>query len=166
MVCAITTRQWSNLIQALDLSAAVSALESALDVSFATDEGLRFVHRNRLYPLFDAAFASRDSGDLGSLLDAAGVTWGPYQSLREAVMDDARLISGNPMFAPAAQPSGIDYPNAGPAAMLPAEARGECLPAPRLGQHTDEVLATVLGLPDHEIARLHDAGTVAGAPPR
>ena len=35
-------------------------------------------------------------------------------------------------------------------------------PAPRLGEHTDQVLAEVLGLPDGEIARLHDGKIVAG----
>jgi 2-methylfumaryl-CoA isomerase len=34
--------------------------------------------------------------------------------------------------------------------------------APQLGEHTEEVLADVLGLSSTEIARLHDAGTVAG----
>jgi 2-methylfumaryl-CoA isomerase len=34
--------------------------------------------------------------------------------------------------------------------------------APRLGQHTDEILADMLGLPDHAIGRLRDAGLVAG----
>ncbi|MEZ5166480.1 MAG: CaiB/BaiF CoA-transferase family protein [Acidimicrobiales bacterium] len=32
--------------------------------------------------------------------------------------------------------------------------------APRLGEHTDEVLATVLGLDDGELARLHAAGII------
>jgi 2-methylfumaryl-CoA isomerase len=31
-----------------------------------------------------------------------------------------------------------------------------------LGEHTDEVLAGVLGLSEHEIGRLHDEGVVAG----
>jgi 2-methylfumaryl-CoA isomerase len=35
-------------------------------------------------------------------------------------------------------------------------------PAPRLGQHTDEVLAEVLDMSGTEIGRLHDAGVVAG----
>jgi 2-methylfumaryl-CoA isomerase len=35
-------------------------------------------------------------------------------------------------------------------------------PAPLLGQHTDEILATVLGLSDAEIGTFHDAGVVAG----
>jgi 2-methylfumaryl-CoA isomerase len=43
------------------------------------------------------------------------------------------------------------------------DARRPVTPAPRLGQHTDEVLAEVLGLSSGEIGRLHDAGIVAGA---
>jgi 2-methylfumaryl-CoA isomerase len=36
------------------------------------------------------------------------------------------------------------------------------LRAPRLGEHTDEILMEVLGLPSGEVGRLHDAGIVAG----
>jgi 2-methylfumaryl-CoA isomerase len=32
-----------------------------------------------------------------------------------------------------------------------------------LGEHTDEILLDVLGLPAHEVGALHDAGIVAGA---
>jgi 2-methylfumaryl-CoA isomerase len=35
-------------------------------------------------------------------------------------------------------------------------------PAPKLGQHTDDILADVLRLPTGEIARLHDRGIVGG----
>ena len=35
-------------------------------------------------------------------------------------------------------------------------------PAPRLGEHTDAVLSEVLGLPDAEIAGLHDRKIIAG----
>ena len=35
-------------------------------------------------------------------------------------------------------------------------------PAPLLGEHTEQVLAEVLGLGAAEIARLHDDGTVSG----
>ena len=35
--------------------------------------------------------------------------------------------------------------------------------ATRLGQHTDEVLAEVLGLGDAELGTLHDDGIVGGA---
>jgi 2-methylfumaryl-CoA isomerase len=35
-------------------------------------------------------------------------------------------------------------------------------PAPRLGQHTDEILLADLGLSEAEVADLHDHGIVAG----
>jgi len=35
-------------------------------------------------------------------------------------------------------------------------------PAPVLGEHTDEVLAEILGLSALEIGKLHDSGIVAG----
>ena len=34
--------------------------------------------------------------------------------------------------------------------------------APKLGEHTEQILAEVLGLGGAEIGRLHDAGVVAG----
>ncbi|MCA1657446.1 MAG: 2-methylfumaryl-CoA isomerase, partial [Actinobacteria bacterium] len=34
--------------------------------------------------------------------------------------------------------------------------------APLLGEHTEEILADVLGLSEGEIGRLHDEGVVAG----
>ncbi len=37
--------------------------------------------------------------------------------------------------------------------------------APALGEHTDEILAEVLGMGEGEIGRLHDEGTVAGPAP-
>jgi 2-methylfumaryl-CoA isomerase len=39
---------------------------------------------------------------------------------------------------------------------------GEALAAPRLGQHTDEVLAEVLGLDEREIAQLHARDVIQG----
>ena len=36
------------------------------------------------------------------------------------------------------------------------------MPAPRLGEHTDEILLGVLGLSSSQVGALHDAGVVAG----
>jgi 2-methylfumaryl-CoA isomerase len=35
-------------------------------------------------------------------------------------------------------------------------------PAPRLGQHTNEILAEIPGLSSGEIGRYHDAGIIPG----
>jgi 2-methylfumaryl-CoA isomerase len=160
MLLAITPKQWSKALEALGLAAEVAALEVELGVSFATDEGVRFTHRARLYPLFERAFAKRSAAELAPAFDAGGVTWGAYQPL-EAALADPRLFKGNPVFEDIRHPSGLSYPAPGAMATIPQDVRGEVRPAPRLGQHTDEVLAEVLGMSSVEIGKLHDGGVVA-----
>jgi 2-methylfumaryl-CoA isomerase len=159
MVLAITPKQWSKALDALAINPQVAALEAELGVSFATDEGLRFAHRDRLGAIFDAAFAVRTAAELTPAFDAGGVTWGSYQALENA-LDDTRLYKGNPVFETVKGPSGMSYPTPGAMGSIPQDDRLPVQPAPRLGQHTDEVLADVLGLPSTEIGRLHDAGVV------
>ncbi|HEY2752879.1 CoA transferase [Phenylobacterium sp.] len=161
MLLAITPKQWSKALEALGLTSEVAALEAELGVTFATDEGLRFTHRARLYPLFERAFAQRTAAELAPAFDAGGVTWGAYQPL-EAALEDPRLYKDNPVFEDVSHPSGLNYPAPGAMATIPQDRRGQVKPAPRLGQHTDEVLAEVLGMSAAEIGRLHDAGLVAG----
>lgn len=161
IVVAITPRQWTGLLRTLDLGDAVTAMEAELGVSFVGDEGARFQHRARLFPLFEAAFAARSAEALKPAFDAGGVTWGEYQTLHEAVTHDPRLFTANPLFETLTHPSGLRYPASGPAGTLAHERRGSVATAPKLGQHTDEVLATVLGLDGGAIGRLHDEGLVA-----
>jgi 2-methylfumaryl-CoA isomerase len=161
MLVAITARQWNGLLQVLEIEAAVGALEAELSVSFAADEGLRFDHRARLFPIFEAAFAAKTLAELAPAFEKEGVCWGPYQAMSQAAQE-TRLFKGNPVFDDIAHPSGRTYPAAGFAGTIPQEARAPARPAARLGQHTDEVLSQVLGLSDAEIARLHDTGLVAG----
>ncbi len=162
MLLAITPKQWSKALEVLGLAAQIAELEAELGVDFATDEGLRFTHRARLYPLFERAFAARTAAELTPAFDAGGVTWGAYQPLEKA-LEDPRLYKDNPVFETVRHPSGLSYPAPGAMATLPRDRRGPVQPAPRLGQHTDEVLARVLEMSASEIGRLHDAGVVAGA---
>ena len=161
IVVAITPRQWTGLLATLDLATPVAAIEAELGVSFARDEGARFIHRSRLFPLFEAAFAARDSATLKPAFDKGGVTWGEYQTLHQAVTGDARLFTANPLFQTIRHPSGLRYPASGPAATLTKEARGPLAPAPRLGEHSDQILSEVLGLDSGAIGRLHDRGVIA-----
>ena len=162
MLLCITPKQWEKALDVLGIGAAVAAVEAELGLSFARDEGLRFTHRARLYPLFERAFAAKTAAELAPAFDAGGVTWGSDQTL-DAALGDPRLFKDNPLFEAVKHPSGLTYPAPGAMGTIPQDARGPVTPAPRLGQHTDEVLAEVLGLSGAEIAKLHDAKVVAGA---
>ena len=159
MIVVVTPRQWTNLIAALGLGEAIAALEAARGVSFATDDGLRFAHRDALYPLFESAVAARSLKDLTAVFDAGGIVHSPYRTMYDAVQDRA-LVADNPIFGQADNPSGFAYPAAGAFATLPQSERQPPRAAPRNGEHSEEILANRLSLPSGEIARLIDAGIV------
>ncbi|HET6522910.1 CoA transferase [Sphingopyxis sp.] len=159
MIVVVTPRQWANLIAALNLGEAVARIEAERGVSFAADDGLRFEHRDALYPLFEAAIAARDHDDLAAAFDAGGIVHSPYRTMVEAVEDPA-LVAGNPIFGNAHNPSGFAYPAAGAFATLPQRDRQPPRAAPRNGEHSEEILADRLSLSSAELARLIDAGIV------
>lgn len=163
MIVAVTHRQWANLVAALNLGDAIGRVEAERGVSFAKDDGLRFTHRDALFPLFEAAIAARDHADLAAAFDAGGIVHSAYGTMADAVRDP-RLVTENPIFGTADDPSGTRYPAVGAFATLPGEERRPPAPAPRNGQHSEQVLAETLGLSSGEIARLFDAGIAA--PPR
>jgi 2-methylfumaryl-CoA isomerase len=160
MVVAITPRQWSALVDSLGVGAAIKALEKQLGVSFDNDEGIRYRHRERLWPIFEATFAAKPIRELGTLFDAGGVTWAPYRTVAEAAASEDRFGLAASMEG-IVHPSGYTYPAPGAAARFESLSRFPVAPSPRLGQHTDEVLSAVLALPDSEIARLHDRKLIA-----
>ena len=162
MVVAITPRQWTGLVAALGIAAEVEAAEAELGVSFKRDEGLRFRHRGRLLPLVEGALADMTCAEATERFERHGVCWGPYRTVKEALDAGGPLSAANPVFAETEHPSGHRYLTPGSAATFTAGARLAPPRAPRLGEHTDAVLREVLGLPDSEIARLHEEGLVAG----
>lgn len=159
MIVVVTHRQWANLIAALGIGEDIARIEAARGVSFARDDGLRYTHRDALFPLFEAAIAARTHADLAAAFDAGGIVHSAYQTMRDAAADPA-LVAANPIFGAAANPSGAAYPAAGAFATIPGRERIAPAPAPRNGAHSEEVLADRLRLPAGEIARLIDAGIV------
>ena len=162
MIVVVTPRQWTNLVAALGLGDAIAAIESDRGVSFAADDGLRFDHRDALYPLFERAIAARDHDDLAAAFDAGGIVHSPYRTMYDAVQDPA-LVADNPIFGAADNPSGFAYPAAGAFSTIPQAKRHSPRAAPLNGQHSEEVLADRLSLSSGEIARLIDAGIVGVA---
>lgn len=162
MIVVVTPRQWSNLLVALELSEKVAELEAQLGVSFAKNDGVRFTHRDALFPLFEQAIGGRNHSDLAATLDAGGVVHSAYRTMLDAARDP-KLVADNPIFGSASNPSGFVYPAVGAFATVPRAHRRAPQPAPLNGQHSEEVLATVMSLSSGEIARLIDAGVVGVA---
>lgn len=164
MIVAITVKQWRGLCRACGIEDSVAALETALGVDFV-DEGVRFEWRQVLFALIERWCAARPLAEIAAALEAEGLSWGPYQTVRQMLDDDPRASTANPMFET------VEHPDIG-AVLTPGSPIGfrgadrvSVAPAPRLGAHTDEVLAEVLGLDSGAIGRLHDDGIVAGAKP-
>ncbi|MDT0506439.1 CoA transferase [Novosphingobium sp. MMS21-SN21R] len=164
MIVAINERQWQGLVRALDLSSAVAGLEAAFGVSLSGDDGVRFRHRDAIFAVLEKAIAAITHAELVERLDVEGVTHGPYNTLPQA-MQDERLFTANPLFTMSNNnPSGLAYPAAGAIATIPQMERTPAVPAPHIGQHTEQVLAERLKLPAGEIARLVDTGIAGIAP--
>lgn len=161
MLVAISHRQWTNVLEALELVSAVADLEKSLNVSFATDEGIRFQHRGELFPMFERAIAALDFEQVSTLFKKHRVCWSPYYTLHEALHKEPRYSPSGPMFTELEHPSGLSYPAPGPAARSSDIPRKPLTRAPYLGEHTDQVLTEILDMSATEIGRLHDAGVIA-----
>jgi 2-methylfumaryl-CoA isomerase len=159
MIVVVTPRQWSQLVAALGLQRAIAAVEAERGVSFAKDDGLRFMHRDALFPLFDQAIGARSHGELAKVLDEGGVVHSAYRTMFDAAKDP-QLVANNPIFGAVVNPSGFAYPAAGAFATVPQLERHAPRAAPRNGQHSEQILADQLSLSSGEIARLIDAGIV------
>jgi 2-methylfumaryl-CoA isomerase len=164
MVVALTLRQWKSLEDATGLQESFAMVEQQMGVDLSR-EGDRFKAREVLGAILKAWTTRRTLDEIRTCFDEHGVCWGPYQTFTELVGDDPRCSTENPMFAEVDQPGIGTYLMPGSPLHCGATPRVEVRRAPLLGEHTDEILATCLGLGDAEIGRLHDGGVVAGPEP-
>lgn len=164
MVVALTRRQWQNLCKATGLGPHFEAVGARLGLDLA-QEGDRFRARSELAAVLAPWIAARDAADVLAGFAAADVCAGPYQSVRELVEADTDATRDNPLFSMQSQPDVGRYLMPGSPLYFSAHPHADGAPAPKLGEHTDEVLATVLGLDAAAIGRLHDARLVAGVGP-
>jgi 2-methylfumaryl-CoA isomerase len=162
MVIGLTDRQWSGLVRALGMVEDVAALTTRLGLDLR-DEGNRFRARKEISGLFAPWFARHDYSEVAAMFDKAGLTWAPFRSFAEAVRDDPDLSEDNPMVTLLDQPGIGTYPVPGSPVNWGALPRLAPVRAPRLGEHSEAVLADVLGMASGEIGRLMDARIVAGA---
>jgi 2-methylfumaryl-CoA isomerase len=161
MVVGLTPRQWQNLVEATGISDACSQIEKLLGVDLS-EEGGRFAAREVIGSVLKPWIISRTLAEVGEIFDAHDVCWGPYQTFTELVDGDARCSPENPMFDMVDQPGIGTYLMPGSPLAFGACDRLPPRPAPRVGEHTDEILGEILGLSGAAIGQLHDEGVVAG----
>ena len=161
MVIGLTRRQWDGLVKATGTADAMTVLERRIGESL-TEEGARFRHRAAITAVLAPFFAARRVGDFAADFDKAGITWSEFRSFARAVREDPDLSPSNPMFSDLDQPGLGRFPVPGSPFAFGAVPRQAPVPAPELGEHTEEVLADVAGLSSGQIGRLFDQGTVSG----
>lgn len=160
MICIFSDRHVDALAAAGGFAAAFAKIEADTGVNLKTDAG-RWTAQAELCAVIEPWVASLTADAAGAALRKAGALWAPYQTFRELAADRAHVLD-NPMFTVLDQPGIGRYPVAASPLQFGAAPREAPRAAPSLGQHTDEILSGILGLPDHEITRLHDEKVVGG----
>ncbi|MBA3301879.1 MAG: CoA transferase, partial [Thermoleophilaceae bacterium] len=162
MIVALTGRQWKSLVEAAGLHEAVEALERIMGLDLSL-EGDRYAARELIGAIIKPWTITHTLAEIAEIFDRCDVCWGPYQSFVELVDEDPRCSTENPLFEQVEQPGIGTYLMPGSPLEMGRFERRPVARAPLLGEHTEEVLADVLGLSGAEIGRLHDDGVVAGA---
>ena len=147
-----------NDAQFARLCALLGRPEWAEDPAFRSNRA-RVLNRDRLIPQLEAIFAGADTDDWLARVRAAGIPAGAVRSVAEAL--EAPEIAARGLIA--------DTPDARHGALRllrsPLQLRGtpprEPLAPPRLGEHTDAVLARTLALDDATRAGLRAEGVIA-----
>ncbi|MGQ0749974.1 MAG: CaiB/BaiF CoA transferase family protein, partial [Betaproteobacteria bacterium] len=129
----------------------------ARDPRFATN-GRRVENRATLVPLLDQVFAQRTTREWVEALEAAGVPNGPINDIRQ-VFEEPQVVARGMKIE-------VEHPLAGkvPLVASPMHFSGTPLEfksaPPTLGQHTDEILQTLLGMSAVDIDGLRKDGVI------
>ena len=125
-------------------------------------EGDRFKAREEITALLKPWFRARKVEDFAPSFDGSGVTWSVFRTFKQAVQQDPDISTRHPMFSRVEQPGIGSYLVPGSPFEFGEFERATPERAPVLGEHTDEILADILGLGDAEISQLHEKKIVAG----
>lgn len=142
---------WRRFCDAMELN------EIKEDPKFAINKD-RVDNRLELQEILDAFFAEKTVGETLEALRGAGIPCGPINNL-EQVLNEPQVLAREMVVD-------VDVPVAGPTKVtgVPiklSETPGAVrTPPPTLGQHTEEVLESVLGMDEAQRNALRDEGVV------
>jgi formyl-CoA transferase len=129
--------------------------ELADDPRFATNRA-RAANRTALFATLKAAFVARPRADWMARLQAANVPAGPVRTLAEAFASPEMAARGLARSLP--HDTAGTVPNIGPPVRFSRTPTAAPVPAPALGQHTQTVLAELLGYDAARCATLAAGG--------
>jgi 2-methylfumaryl-CoA isomerase len=144
MVVALTPRQWRSLADSTGLGESLAEVERALGCDFRK-QGDRWRGRKEICDLLAPWIADRSLSELRKIFESSGVLWGPYQTFQQLVAEDPRARGTDSVLAEVDHGSLGRFPTAGSPLRFSAAQWLPPLPAPALGQHTDEVIREVAG---------------------
>jgi formyl-CoA transferase len=143
--------QWQKLCEVLQRT------DLAEDARFQTNPA-RVQHRELLIPLLQEVFATGEISFWLREIAKAGIPCGPVQTL-DQVFVDPQVIAREMIWA-------LNHPTAGKVRLVGSPLKFSDTPVtpqrhpPLLGEHTDEVLTTVLGYSAEQVAQLREQGVV------
>ena len=153
MLQVLRAHQWP------DLARAIGRPEWADDARFATPQGWLDHLESDIRPAVEGWAAPLTKREAADALNAAGLVAGPVSTDTEVVQDPH--LAGRHMLVEHPRPDG------GPPVLIPGlpvkfgeVAEGPETRVPWLGEHTEGVLSTELGLDADELARLRDDGVL------
>ncbi len=159
LTVALTKRQWLDLVAVTGIEERVTALEASTGV-LMIDEHARWNHREELRSMMAPWFAARTTVQALDSLRAARIVSGALRTFEETA--SGPLVQDNDLFIPVTHPHlgalrAMSYPG-----VFGGQFERPTPIAPELGQHTEAVLADLLGLGTADIGDLIDRGVAAG----
>ena len=151
-IAVVNGEQWAALCREMGQP------ELATDDRFA-DAPRRKRHEDALDELLGLWCAEQDKWEVTRRLQEVGVAAFPSLSTKE--VDENPHLNAREFFGRVPHPEVGVRSHAGIPWRLARRPNGVRLPAPLMGQHTDEVLRQMLEMPEDEIERLRNSGVVS-----
>jgi 2-methylfumaryl-CoA isomerase len=98
--------------------------------------------------------------EIRAAFEGTGVSWGAYQTFSQLVREDPRCSTANDMWEIVEHPGVGSYLMPGTPLDFSVVPRVPVRRAPQLGEHTEAVLAELLGMTTAEIGCLERDGVV------